>query len=75
MPYPKNIDLPVNIRGILPDHAQEIFRSAFNSAWREYELASKRRDDESQEELSFRVAWAAVKSKYEKRGGRWMSKN
>jgi cation transport regulator len=75
MPYPQNIDLPANIRSVLPEHAQDIYRSAFNNAWKEYELASKRRDDESKEEVSFRVAWAAVKSKYEKRGGRWMSKN
>ena len=75
MPYAQNIDLPRNIRGLLPDHAQDIYRSAFNNAWKEYELSSKRRDDESQEEVSFRVAWAAVKSKYEKRGDRWVSKH
>ena len=75
MPYLQNIDLPANIRSVLPEHAQDIYRSAFNNAWKEYKLASKRRDDESKEKVSFRVAWAAVKSKYEKRGGRWMSKN
>lgn len=74
MPYPQNIDLPKNIRSLLPEHAQDIYRSAFNNAWKEYELASKRRNNSSQEEASFRVAWAAVESKYEKREGRWTSR-
>jgi cation transport regulator len=74
MPYSHNIDLPVNIRSLLPVHAQDIYRSAFNNAWKEYNLASKRRSNASQEEVSFRVAWAAVKSKYEKIGGRWTPK-
>ena len=74
MPYAQNVDLPLNIRKLLPDHAQDIYRSAFNNAWKEYKPASKRRDDASQEEISFRVAWAAVKSKYEKKGDYWISK-
>ena len=34
MPYTSNQDLPPSDH--LPAHAQDIFRSAFNSAWRTY---------------------------------------
>lgn len=57
MPYEKTKDLPDAVREHLPEHAQEIFRAAFNSAWDEYH---------HDEERAFRVAWAAVKDKYEK---------
>ena len=36
MPYASNADLPVAISSHLPDHAQDIFRKAFNNAWRTY---------------------------------------
>jgi cation transport regulator len=57
MPYDKLTDLPDNVRGVLPEHAQEIFRAAFNSAWDQYD---------GDEERAMRVAWSAVKEKYEK---------
>lgn len=67
MPYDKISDLPEDIREHLPKHAQEIFRAAFNSAYDEYN------HDESR---AFRVAWAAVKDKYQKdeKTGDWKSK-
>ena len=52
----------------LPPHAQDIYREAFNSAWQEYQDASKRRGNKLQEEVAHKVAWAAVKQKYEKVG-------
>lgn len=58
MPYPHNEDLPPAVRNHLPDHAQDIFREAFNHAWREYAADPRR------EEIAFRVAWAAVKKVY-----------
>jgi cation transport regulator len=66
MPYDKNADLPESVTHVLPDHAQDIYRKAFNSAWDEYRDPSKRRDDSSQEEVAHRVAWQAVKKTYEK---------
>jgi len=66
MPYKSTRDLPDAVRDNLPDHAQEIFKEAFNSAWDEYADPDKRRGKESQEEVSFKVAWAAVKNEYEK---------
>jgi len=62
MPYATIDDLPAAVRH-LPLHAQEIFRAAFNNAWDEYG---------GDEERAFRVAWAAVKKRYEKRGRAWI---
>ncbi|MEI7036338.1 putative cation transport regulator ChaB [Fulvimonas yonginensis] len=66
MPYKSTSDLPDAVRDNLPEHAQEIFKEAFNSAWDEYADPDKRRGEESREEVSFKVAWAAVKNEYAK---------
>jgi len=66
MPYSNTNELPPEVRNVLPEHAQAIFKEAFNSAYDEYASPSKRRGDESQEEVAFKVAWSAVKAKYEK---------
>jgi cation transport regulator len=68
MPYNSIQDLPDSVRDHLPDHAQEIFRAAFNNALNEYGA-----NDESR---AFRVAWAAVKNEYEKddKTGQWNRK-
>ena len=66
MPYKSTRDRPESVRDNLPDHAQEIFKEAFKSAWDEYADPDKRRGSESREEVSFKVAWAAVKNEYEK---------
>ena len=74
MPYKNVSDLPNQVRDNLPQHAQEIYRSAFNSAWDEYKDADERRGDDSREETAHKVAWAAVKKEYEKKGDRWVKK-
>ncbi len=56
MPYQAINDLPDSVKDHLPKHAQEIFLAAFNSATEEY----------NEEETAFKVAWSAVKHKYEK---------
>jgi cation transport regulator len=67
MPYSTNHDLPQRIRAHLPEHAQDIFREAFNHAWQQYA------DDPRQEEIAFRVAWSAVKKHgYHKGDGDWV---
>ena len=68
MPYATASDLPPAARG-LPPHAQEIFLSAFNNAWQTY--ADRR--PHAQEEIAIRVAWAAVKKHYHKRGDVWVA--
>ena len=65
MPYRSVDELPDRVKENLPEHAEEIFLAAFNSASEQY-------DDE---ETAFRVAWGAVKRDYEKgEDGRWHSK-
>lgn len=70
MPYRDDADLPQTVRAHLPAHAQDVFRAAFNSAW---EQPSEETPDE-REERAFRIAWAAVKRGWEKRGDDWTEK-
>ena len=63
MPYSSNLELPPAVRNHLPPHAQDIFREAFNHALDGYD---------GDEERAFRVAWAAVKRQYRKRGDEWV---
>ncbi len=69
MPYETIADLPPAVRR-LPPHAQEVFLAAFNHAWDSY----AERGPAAQEETAFRVAWAAVKKQYRKRGDHWAPK-
>lgn len=77
MPYQKLRELPESVRDNLPEHAQEIYKEAFNSAWEEYDEPEERRGDATREETAHKVAWAAVKRKYEKdeNSGRWRAKD
>jgi cation transport regulator len=72
MPYQTNKDLPESVKNHLPEHAQDIYREAFNNAWDEYKDPEKRRGDISREEVSHKVAWAAVKEKYVKKDDKWV---
>jgi cation transport regulator len=76
MPFNSTNDLPDSVRNVLPDHAQDIYKEAFNSAYDQYKDPDERRDDASREEVAHRVAWNAVKQKYEKGGdGMWHKKD
>lgn len=76
MPYDRLSELPDSVRDNLPKHAQEIYRAAYNNAWDEYADPADRDDpDDSREETAHKVAWNAVKQKYEKQNGRWTKKN
>ncbi|MCF6687737.1 putative cation transport regulator ChaB [Raoultella terrigena] len=66
MPYHSKQDLPDSVRHVLPEHAQEIYKEAFNSAWDQYKHSEDRRGDASREETAHKVAWAAVKHDYQK---------
>jgi cation transport regulator len=68
MPYPTNDDLPASVRAHLPEHAQAIYREAFNHAF------SAHADEADGEVRAHRIAWAAVKRSYEKRGREWVPK-
>lgn len=66
MPYDTLDELPASVRDNVPKHAQEIYRAAYNNAWKEYKDAGDRRGNESREEVAHKVAWSAVKQKYSK---------
>jgi cation transport regulator len=76
MPYAKVSEIPEKVRGKLPSHAQEIYRSAFNNACKQYESEEKRKTGSGQEQTAHKVAWAAVKQKYRKdrTSGQWVEK-
>lgn len=68
MPYASNDDLPLSVSRHLPEHAQDIYREAFNHAFEAHV------GDPRQEEASHRIAWAAVKRSYVKLGGQWVAR-
>lgn len=72
-PYRSVTELPDSVKDNIPHHAQEIYVAAFNSAWDEYKDPGERQGHASREETAHRVAWAAVKQKYEKdeATGKW----
>lgn len=72
MPYSHISELPDSVRNVLPEHAQAIYKEAFNSAYEEYKDPRERRDDADREEVAHRVAWSAVKNSYRKGDdGKW----
>jgi cation transport regulator len=77
MTYKSLFDLPENVKHVLPKHAQEIYLEAYNNAWKQYDQPEERLDNRSREETAHRVAWSAVKQKYEKNEstGKWKLKN
>ena len=68
MPYSTKDDLPLSVRRSLPTHALDIYREAFNHAF------SAHAGDLRQEEVSHRIAWAAVKRSYVKIGNQWVAR-
>jgi len=64
MPYGTINDLPSTIRRALPQGAQAIYKSAFNSGL-------KTTESESQ---AAQIAWSAVKKSYQKVGSKWEKK-
>ena len=75
--YKSNDDLPDSVKDNVPEHAQEIYRKAFNSAWEEYDEPEERRGGATREETAHKVAWSAVKNEYEKdeKTGKWKKKS
>jgi cation transport regulator len=75
MPYANINELPKNVTVNLPTHAQEIFKEAFNNAYDEYKDPKDRKQNDDRENTARRVAWSAVKQKYEKgEDGKWHPK-
>ncbi|WP_448206223.1 ChaB family protein [Azospirillum sp. sgz302134] len=74
MPYRSNTELPESVKGRLPPHAQDIYRSAFNHAWQQCRLPVCRQAIQ-REQTAHKVAWAAVKRRYEPDGEGWKAKH
>ncbi|GGC96127.1 ChaB family protein [Halopseudomonas salina] len=74
MPYDSISELPDSVRNSLPRHAQEIYKEAFDNAWKQYEDPRERKGDDDRETVAHKVAWSAVKQKYEKLGDKWVEK-
>ena len=75
MPYRNKGELPEQVKDHLPAHAQEIYKEAFNSAWEQYAEKKDRRDGDSRETTSHKVAWSAVEKSYHKDSeGNWVKK-
>lgn len=69
MPYAGNDELPLPVRSHLPEHAQDIYREAFNRAFADHA------DDPRREQAAHRIAWAAVKRSYAKVAGLWVARS
>ena len=75
MPYKNTSELPDNVKNVLPSHAQDIYKEAFNSAYDQYKDPDDRKGDSGREETAHKVAWSAVKNNYEKSAdGKWRKK-
>ena len=61
MPYTSIRELPESVKNVLPSHAQDIYKEAFNSAYDQYDTPEERQGGADREETAHRVAWAAVK--------------
>jgi cation transport regulator len=70
MPYATNEAVPPAVKSHLPPHAQDIFRETFSAAWQNYGASQPLR----RAEIAFRVAWVAVKRRYQKCGDMWTRK-
>lgn len=69
MPYSINEDLPPSVRNHLPEHAQAIYREAFNHAY------AAHAGEADQEQRAHRIAWAAVKRSYVKADDHWVARH
>jgi len=68
MPYRVNDDLPSSVRKHLPEHAQDIYREAFNHAWTAHASEADR------ERRAHMIAWSAVKRSYVKDDNMWVER-
>lgn len=64
MPYKSIEELPSKVKKVLPKAAQKLFMEVFNAAFNKYG-----------EEKAFKIAWAAVKKRFKKKGNRWVARS
>jgi cation transport regulator len=79
MPYESNDDLPGSVKNVMTDrHALDIYKKAFNAAWKQYQDPKKKKGTgDDIETICHKVAWSAVKEKYYKNDedGCWYRKD
>lgn len=76
LPYLTFGILPEDVKKQLPKRAQEVYIEAFNSALDEMEASPKRPDSpETAHRSATKVAWAAVRQKFQKDGDQWIAKS
>lgn len=74
-PYRTAKELPDSVRDNLPAGAQDIYKEAFNNAWKRFKDPSQLKYGGDRETASHKVAWSAVKKKYKKnKKGKWVKK-
>ena len=74
MPYFSDEDLPPGVKNNLPKKAREIYRKSFNHTWDSHRDPSSLGNNETRVALSAKIAWAAVKQEYSKKGKKWLKK-
>jgi len=75
MPYKTKKDLPDSVKDNLPTGAQDIYKEAFNNAYKTFANPQKLKYGGDQESAAHRVAWSAVKKVYIKNTkGNWVKK-
>lgn len=63
MPYNNISELPESVKNVLPKPAQKLFMKVFNASFDKYG-----------EDRAFKIAWAAVKKRFKKKGNIWVAK-
>ncbi len=74
MTYRSNTELPNAVKTALPAPAQDLYRSAFNHAWQIYGSPTMPKTS-PREATAHKVAWAAVRRRFEQVGDAWVAKH
>jgi cation transport regulator len=66
--YQSELELPLDVREVLPPTAQDLYRRAFNRAWH-----TARGRERERELVAHAAAWHSVKQSFRKnRDGEWV---
>lgn len=72
MIYNAVTDLPKAIREELPDHAQEIYRAAYNLTVEEHLASNPNHDEQELQTIANQAAWQRVQMEYHRDDtGKW----
>ncbi len=72
MLYQSELELPRDVRDVLPTAAQDLYRRTYNQTWR----AGRARAGRERDLAAHAAAWRQVKQSYVKNiDGEWVSRN